>query len=345
MNPENEVNRFLSQIASMKDVTEVIINDWDNIYIEKAGKLTGLNKTLSKSSIVDFCKEVAVFNKSSFNLNSPIIDGSLPDGSRVNIISSLYTGTCPAITIRKYLKSIETFDSKENIFGLDERWIEFIRHLVSSKCNILISGGTGRGKTTFLNLLLQEVSPAQRIITIEDTKELNFDKPNTVRLLAKSNTFDIQNPLTTRDLLKNSLRMRPDRIIIGEVRGAEAFDLLQAMNTGHEGSMCTIHATTPADCLSRLENLFLFSGIDMPLRAIRMQVCNAIDYIIQLDKDSDGNRVVSEFSEVCGMEGDTILTQKIGTIENGALHFTGIVPKRMKRLVQAGLPTNFFIDF
>ena len=342
---DNSVTKLLDELSKKDGITEIIINNPSNIYIERQGDLIRLNTNVNPKDIIQFCKDIAAFNKTSFNVNSPIIDGNLPDGSRINIISSLYTGSSPAITIRKYLKSINKFETSPGIFGLSEKWIEFLQILVQSKCNIIISGGTGRGKTTFLNLLLQEISRTERIVTIEDTKELAFDIPNTVRLFAKSNTFDIENPLNTRALLKNTLRMRPDRIIMGEVRGEEAFDLLQAMNTGHDGSMCTVHATDTVNALSRLENLFMFAGMDIPLRAVRQQISTAVNFVVQLEKDLDGNRVVSNITEVCNMEGDTILTQSIAKYTDGEFKFTGVVPKCMAKLNQYGLETNFFIDF
>ena len=185
-----------------------------------------------------------------------------------------------------------------NSFGMNAKIVSFLKALVASRQNIMISGGTSSGKTTLLNLLMQELGLTERIVTIEDVKELQFQAPNTVRLLTANVADSVESPLGTRELLKNCLRMRPDRIIIGEVRGAEAFDLLQAMNTGHQGSMCTIHANSPSESLSRLENLFLFAGFDVPLRAVRRQISNALDFLIQLDRNSEGVRVIKKISEV-----------------------------------------------
>lgn len=344
MDATNGVWRLLNDLSTKKGISEVILNNTDNIYIERDGELIRLNVKCSPDDIMGFCKDVAKFNKVNFNLNNPIIDGVLPDGSRINIISQTYTTTAPAITIRKYLKNIRTFDESPGIFGLSEKWKVFIQTLVHSKQNIIISGGTGNGKTTFMNLMLQEVSPTERVVTIEDTKELQFNLPNTVRLVSKGTSSNIEEPLTIRDLLKNTLRMRPDRIIIGEIRGAEAFDLLQAMNTGHDGSMCTIHANTPAECLSRLENLFLFAGFDIPMLAVRQQLSTAVDFIIQLDRNRDGKRIVQKISEVSNMEGDRILLQDVGVHEDGEAVFTGLVPKRMKELMEYGLSSDFFLD-
>ena len=339
----NSVWKLLAELSKKSGITEVIINSTENIFIERDGELILLNVKIIPEDIILFCKDIAKFNKSLFNVDNPIIDGNLPDGSRINIISSLYTTGSPAITIRKYLKSIRSFDGSPGIFGLSPKWIKFIKILIESKMNIVISGGTGNGKTTFLNLLLQEVNPKDRVITIEDTKELSFNLPNTVRLVSTKGSSKVEAPLKIRDLLKNTLRMRPDRIIIGEVRGEEAFDLLQAMNTGHDGSMCTIHSNTPGECLSRIENLFLFSGYDVPLKAVRQQMSTAIDFIIQLDRSRDGNRIVSRVAEVSNMEGETILLQDLGNMVEGEFVFNGLVPKRMPKLIDYGLDNNFFM--
>ena len=344
MNPSNEVWGFLQELSRKKGITEVIINNIDNVYIERQGEMIRLNVKLAVADIKSFCQDIAKFNKTQFNRDHPIIDGLLPDGSRVNIIASEYTTSAPAITIRKYLKNIQKFDSSPGIFGLDEKWVTFFKALVASKMNIIVSGGTGNGKTTFLNLLLNEVSTVERVITIEDTKELNFEIPNSVRLISKSRSSQLDSPLGTRDLLKNTLRMRPDRIIVGEVRGAEAFDMLQAMNTGHEGSMCSIHANSPPESLTRLENLFLMCGHDLPVRVVRAQMASAIDFIIQLGRGRDGSRLVSKVSEVNNMEGEQILLQDIGSESDIALEFTGLVPRRMEKLMKAGLSPDFFMD-
>lgn len=344
MDNTNTVWNMLEELNTKTGITEIIINNTDNVYIEREGELIRLNIKLPGEDIVAFCKDIARFNKTNFNSSNPIVDGTLPDGSRVNIISSSYTSASPAITIRKYLKSISKFDANPGIFGLSPKWIKFIKVMVEAKMNIIVSGGTGNGKTTFLNLLLQEISPTERVITIEDTKELSFNLPNTVRLVARGSSAKLENPLKIRDLLKNTLRMRPDRIIIGEVRGEEAFDLLQAMNTGHDGSMCTIHANNPGETLSRLESLFLFSGFDIPMKAIRQQMSTAIDFIIQLDRTRDGKRIVSRIAEVSNLEGDKILLQDIGVRTEEGPVFTGLVPKRMQTLMEYGLKTDFFLE-
>ena len=208
----------------------------------------------------------------------------------------------------------------------------------------MVSGGTGVGKTTFLNLLLQEIDPMQRVVTIEDTRELNFSLPNVVRLESRTKSFTSGAVLKTRDLVKNTLRMRPDRIIVGEVRGEEVFDLLQAMNTGHDGSMASVHASSTGECLNRLENLYLLAGYDVPVRAIRQQVGTAVNFIVQLKRDREGHRVVAELVELAGFEGERVLMQDVAVLKDGRLQFTGLVPKCMARLVEAGLPQDFFVN-
>jgi pilus assembly protein CpaF len=204
--------------------------------------------------------------------------------------------------------------------------------------NIIVSGGTGVGKTTFLNLLLRELSPAERVVTIEDTIEISLSLPNVVRLEASG-----QQKLTMSDLVKNTLRMRPDRIIIGEVRGGELFDLLQAMNTGHEGSMSSIHANNTGECLNRMENLFLMSGFDLPFHVVRKQMALGIDFIVQLNRDREGNRIISQITEVTGMEANTVLTQDIALAEDGPLLKTGLSPQNRRKLEKmGGLRPDFF---
>tara|TARA_Y100000768_G_scaffold388748_1_gene386786 strand:+ start:8776 stop:9807 length:1032 start_codon:yes stop_codon:yes gene_type:complete len=341
---ENSIWQLLESLKPKKGVTEVIINSPDNVYIEKEGDLIRLNVEIKPSDFDTFCHEVATQNQVKFGYEHPIVDGILPDGSRINIISNRYTDKFPAITIRKYLKNIRSFDELEGKFLISEKWIRFFKSLVAARVNIIVSGGTGCGKTTFLNLLLNELSPLERIITIEDTRELSFKSPNHVRLYTAMANSGIENPLQMRDLVKNTLRMRPDRIIVGEVRGAEAFDMLQAMNTGHDGSMCTLHANSPVEALARLENLFLFAGFEVPVNTVRKQISSAVDFIIQLDRNENGERIVSEVLELTRMEGQVISSQKIGMRSELALEFSGIVPACMKKLIPVGLESDFFVE-
>lgn len=339
---KNKINELFEEINKKSGISEVIINNLDNIYVEKDGELIRIDVKFTHEDIEEFCQELAHLNRKVFNSENPIMDGNLSDGSRVNLIHKDYTQGSHAITIRRYMKSIKTFDASPGIFGLNPNWMFFLKTLVKARLNVVVAGGTGVGKTTFLNLLLQEIPQKERIITIEDTRELQFNLPNVVRLEARP-TVGLLQGLAMRDLLKNTLRMRPDRIIVGECRGGEVFDLLQAMNTGHEGSMTSVHANSPGECLLRLENLYMLSGYDLPIKALRYQISTAVDYIVQIRRDKDGKRVVSHVTEVSNMEGDKILMTDIGSTKNGEFKFTGLVPSKFERLQKVGLPKDFFL--
>ncbi len=340
----NTVWQLLEDLDGKKGITEVIINDFDNVYIDRAGEFIRLNVKLDSFDIDSFAQDIADLNNKSFDDNNPILDGTLPDGSRVNIISSRFTNRSHSITIRKYIQSIKTFEKHPTIFGLNPKYIKFLRAVVHGRMNCIISGGTGTGKTTFLNLMLNEITPQHRVVTIEDTRELSFSLPNLVNLESRGE-FGVDGiGLSIRDLVKNTLRMRPDRIILGEIRGEEIFDLLQAMNTGHSGSFATVHSNSPVDCIIRLENLFLLAGYDVPLKAVRYQIASAVDFIIQVGKNKDGQRVVTQITELNNMEGDRILTQDIFRTINGKLKATGLVPTCIDRLVQSGIEADFFLE-
>ncbi len=340
---KNRVNDLIEELSKKSGISELIINKVDNVYVEKDGEMIRLDVKFTDEEIDLFCQDIASFNRKTFDSKNPIFDGNLPDGSRVNFIHRDYTNGIHAITIRRYSKQIKTFDGAPGIFGLTPKWAEFLKVLVKSRVNLVVSGGTGVGKTTFLNLLLQEISNKERIVTIEDTRELQFNLPNVVRLEARTG-IDGSSGLAIRDLLKNTLRMRPDRIVVGECRGGEVFDLLQAMNTGHEGSMTSVHANSPSECLLRLENLYMLSGYDLPIKALRYQISTALDFIIQVRRDKNGQRIVHQLTEVSSMEGDKILLQDIGLNKNGEFKFTGLVPSCFERLQRAGLSKDFFID-
>ena len=341
METENTVWKLVNDLNTKKGITEIVINGPKSIFVERGGQFIQLNFAITKQDIYKFIEEVADYNKKTCNHESPIMDGNLPDGSRINVITEPFATGFPSISIRKYIKSIVDFDSSPGIFGLDEKWVTFLKAAVSARMNIIVSGGTGVGKTTFMNLLLKEMSPAERIVTIEDTLELNIDIPNIVRLEAGSKIQS--SSLTVRDLVKNTLRMRPDRIILGEIRGGEFFDLLQAMNTGHDGSMTSLHASSASECINRMETLFLMSGYDVPYHVVRKQMSTAIDLILQVSRDRDGKRILKTIQEITGMEGNNIVSQTIGTYEEGVLVSTGITPKNMEKLHHMGaLPIDFF---
>lgn len=338
---QNSVWALLKGLESKPGISEIIINSPQLIFVERAGSFIQLNAKLVPMDIKKFIEQVAHLNKKECNESHPLMDGSLPDGSRINIVYPPVSRGAPAITIRKYLKDVGTFDTKKNIFGLDNYWITFFKAIVKAKLNVIVSGGTGVGKTTFLNLLIKEIDQSERVITIEDTIELEVDLVNSVRLEAGLN-LGRSGDVSIRDLVKNSLRMRPDRIIIGEVRGMELFDLLQAMNTGHDGSMSSVHANSPGECLQRMETLYYLSGHDVPVKSIRKQISSAIDFIVHLSRDKEGNRTVKAICEVNDMSGDVLLSQKVAVQEEGKLKSCGLVPARMEKLVEQGLAPNFF---
>jgi pilus assembly protein CpaF len=327
---------MLDDLATKKGINEIVINGPRNVFVERGGEFIGLSVDLSLDDIYEFIRDVADYNKKVCDHDMPILDGNLEDGSRINIILSPFANKSPAITIRKYVKTTLSLEKNSKNFGIDPKWVPFFRALILAKKNVIISGGTGVGKTTFMNMILREVPQDERVVTIEDTLELNIQNNNCVRLEAGSKIDGEQTSITVRDLVKNTLRMRPDRIIIGEVRGGEVFDLLQAMNTGHEGSMASVHANSSTEALSRLETLFMMAGFDIPYHVVRRQIASAVDFIIQLGRSKDGKRSVLQVLELNGMEGNTILTSSIFESENGNLLTTGVAPSCLNDLVEDG---------
>jgi pilus assembly protein CpaF len=313
----NSIWNLINDLNKKTGITEILINGPKSVFVERGGQFIQLNANLSLSEIHQFISEIATMNQKVCDENNPILDGNLPDGSRINIINTPFVSGSPAISIRKYLKFISSFESNPTVFGLTPHWIDFLKSVIHARLNIVVSGGTGVGKTTFLNLLINEIPKNERVIAIEDTPELTINMANVVRLESGAKALQSKSLLTTRDLVKNTLRMRPDRIIIGETRGGELFDLLQAMNTGHDGSMTSVHASSGGECLSRMETLFLLAGFEIPLNVVRKQMSSAIQFIIQLGRDKEGNRMISEIIEICGMEGSTMLIQTIATREDG----------------------------
>src|SRR6185295_14904888 len=279
--------------------------------------------------------------------SSPMVDARLPDGSRVNVIIPPISPKSPTITIRKFRADKMTMEDLIKAGTITSDMSEFLKACVKLKLNILISGGTGTGKTTFLNALSLYIPETERIVTIEDPIEVKLQQPHVVSMEARPANIDGKGEVSQRDLLRNSLRMRPDRIIIGEVRGPEAFDMLNAMNTGHEGSLSTVHANSPRDALSRIENMVLMAGFDLPVRAIREQIAAALHLAVQLVRYSDGRRRISNVSEITGLESGIITTQELfrfeqtgvthdGAIE-GELVATGITPTFADRFRKAGV--------
>lgn len=342
--------------ALMKDpsITEIMVNDLRNVMIEKEGKLTFSGFSYQTIDELNrLTRNILDITGRILSPDQPYVDVMLPDGSRCNIVAPPLTLTGPCITIRKFPLRRLTINDLIASEMLDQRIAYFLNVCVVGRLNILISGGTGGGKTTVLNVLASFIPKKERIITIEDTPELMIQHTNSVRLQTKPQS-PTSAAVTARDLVSNSLRMRPDRIIVGECRRSEAFDMLQAMNTGHSGSMTTLHANTSRDALARLETLCMLAGTDLPIAAIRKQITSALDLIVQIKRFRDGKRRIVEVAEVTGMEGETILLQDIfsfeasldssGNMERGRFKVTGLVPTFVDRLREQGIefPRNYF---
>ena len=319
-------------------ITEIMCNAFDDIWVERAGKLepTGLSFTDDAQYRQVIGKIVANVGR-RVDESSPMVDARLPDGSRVNAIIPPLALHGSVLTIRKF--AADPYQAKDLInFGtwtLDLMTV--LDACVRGKTNILVSGGTGTGKTTNLNVLSSFIPDGERIITIEDSAELQLQQPHVINLEARPPNAEGQGEVRIRDLVKNSLRMRPDRIIVGECRAAETLDMLQAMNTGHEGSMTTVHANSARDALSRLETMVLMAGYDLPVRAIREQIASALHLIMQVDRTPDGRRVVTSLTEVQGMEGDTILLQDLFVMSEQGLVATGLRPRLADKLHRLGI--------
>ncbi len=294
------------------EITEVMVNSDDSIYIERAGKLY---LTESRFASTEHLRQVIERIVSAvgrrIDESSPLVDARLPDGSRVNAVIPPLAVDGPQLTIRKFARHGFSSDDLVKLGSLSEVSADFLDACVRGKRNILISGGTGTGKTTLLNVVSSFIPENERIVTIEDAVELQLRQRHVIRLEARPANIEGRGAVPIRELLRNSLRMRPDRIVVGEVRGPEALDMLQAMNTGHEGSLSTVHANSPRDAMSRLETMVLMAGVDLPMRAIREQIASALDVVIQLSRMRDGSRRVVEITEVVGMEGDTLTLSEL----------------------------------
>jgi pilus assembly protein CpaF len=302
----------LERLLADPTVSEIMVNGPKDIWVERAGRLSQTTLTFTDTSHLRriITKMVGQIGR-RIDESSPLVDARLPDGSRVNAIIAPLSLSGPLLTIRKFAQNRFALSELITIGTLSKDAGEFLENCIRAELNILISGGTGSGKTTFLNALSAAIPDSDRIVTIEDAAELQLDQRHVLRLESRPKNIEGEGEITIRDLVRNALRMRPDRIVVGEVRGAEALDMLQAMNTGHEGSLSTVHANGPRDALNRLETMVLMAGYELPLRAIRSHVSSALDLIVQLDRLDDGSRRVVEISEVQRMEGDVITLQKL----------------------------------
>jgi pilus assembly protein CpaF len=329
-------------------VSEVMVNGPRKVYVEKNGQLIKTPIVFENNAhVLRVIDKIILPLGRRVDPDSPTVDARLPDGSRVNAVIPPVAIDGPSITIRKFRKDKLTVLQLVEYGSLTQNMAEFLRACVLARLNIVISGGTGSGKTTLLNVLSSYIPEEERIVTVEDAAELQLQQEHVVRLETKTASIDGRGAVAVRDLVKNCLRMRPDRIVVGECRGGEALDMLQAMNTGHDGSLTTVHANSPRDAISRLETLVLMAGMDLPLKVVRQQIASAVDVIVQQSRLKDGSRKVIAITEVAGMEGDTVVLTDVFKFEQtgvaeggkiqGALKPTGIRPLFTPRLEAAGV--------
>ncbi|HUE18252.1 MAG TPA: CpaF family protein [Stellaceae bacterium] len=306
----------LEPLLADETVTDIMVNGAKQIYVERRGKLELTGAAFRDNAhVMSIATRIVTQVGRRIDETTPLVDARLADGSRVNIIAPPLALDGASISIRKFSKKGITLDIMARTKNLSGQMATVLKIAARSRLNILISGGTGSGKTTILNAMSQMIDPGERIVTIEDAAELQLQQPHVVRLETRVANLEGKGEITIRDLLKNSLRMRPDRIILGEIRGAEAMDMLQAMNTGHDGSLSTIHANRPREALTRLENMVGMAGVNLPSRAIRQQIAAAVHLIIQISRMRDGIRRVVSVTEIVGMEGDVITTQDLFTYQ------------------------------
>ena len=344
----------LEPLLRDETLTEVMVNGPQQVYIERDGKLELTNVTFQNDEhVMKIIQRIIAPIGRRVDESSPMVDARLADGSRVNAIIPPLSLVGPVITIRKFSATPYTVDDLVRFGTSTPEMFEFLEACVKARLNIFVSGGTGSGKTTMLNILSSFIPNDERIVTIEDAAELQLRQEHVVTLEARPPNIEGKGQIPIRELVRNSLRMRPDRIVVGECRSAEALDMLQAMNTGHDGSMSTGHANTPRDMLSRLETMVLMAGMDLPLRAIREQISSAVDLIVHQNRLKDGTRKIVNITEVQGMEGDVIVMQDVFVFEQtgvsegqiqGKLKPTGIRPHFVERFETAGihLPPNIF---
>ena len=329
------------------DVSEVMVNGPEKVFMEKNGRVTRSGVTFDNDDhVLRIIDRIILPLGRRVDADSPTVDARLPDGSRVNAVIRPVSIDGPCITIRKFKKDKLGVDDLVKFGSLTKNMGEFLNACVHAHLNIVVSGGTGSGKTTLLNVLSSFIPEHDRIITIEDAAELQLQQDHVLRLETKVANVDGRGAVTIRDLVKNSLRMRPDRIVVGECRGGETLDMLQAMNTGHDGSLTTLHANSPRDAISRMETMVLMAGMDLPLKVVRQQISSAVDLIVQQTRLKDGSRKVTAITEVAGMEGDTVVLTDVFKFEQtgvgeggkiiGELKATGIRPIFGPRLEAAG---------
>lgn len=337
----------LENLIRDESISEVMVNGPKKIFVERKGKVV-LSDVQFKDDehLMQIIDRIVSAVGRRVDESSPLCDARLKDGSRVNVVIPPLALNGPTITIRKFSKDPYKIQDLINFGSLSPMAAELLKACVYSRLNIIIAGGTGSGKTTLLNVTSSFIPTDERIVTIEDSAELQLQQEHVVSLETRPANIEGKGEITMRDLVKNSLRMRPERIVVGEVRSGEALDMLQAMNTGHDGSLTTVHANTPRDAIRRLETLVMMAGFDLPQRAIREQIASAVDLIVQASRLHDGSRKVTSITEIVGMEGETVLLQEIFTFKQygidedgkviGEFKYTGVRPKCMERLLTSG---------
>ena len=347
----------LEPLLADPTVSDILVNGAHQVYIERAGKLESSGVRFNDDAhLLNIIDRIVSKVGRRIDESMPMVDARLQDGSRVNAIIPPLAIDGPVLSIRRFGRDTLTMEDLIRLGSISPAIVDVLKVVVLARLNVMISGGTGSGKTTLLNVLSSYIPERERIITIEDSAELQLRQPHVVRLETRQVNVEGRGQITQRDLVRNSLRMRPDRIVVGEVRGAEALDMLQAMNTGHDGSLTTVHANSSRDALSRIETMVAMSGVQFPIAALRTQIASAIDVIIHMERHEDGRRRVTSVQEINGMESDTIVMSEIFTFTRsgvdakgnviGRFHPTGIVPEFFDRIRKRGLelPVSIFSD-
>lgn len=345
----------LEPLLADKTVSDILVNGAHQVYVERRGKLELTEvKFTNDAHLMNIIDRIVSAVGRRVDESSPMVDARLKDGSRVNAIVPPLALDGPVLSIRRFAVELLTMEDLIKLGSLSAEMAAVLAAIVKARLNVVVSGGTGAGKTTLLNLLSGFIPDSERIVTIEDSAELQLQQPHVVRLETRPPNIEGRGAVNQRELVRNSLRMRPDRIVLGEVRGGEALDMLQAMNTGHDGSLTTVHANTPRDALGRIENMVLMSGVSFPIKAMRTQIASAVEIIIQVERMEDGRRRVVSLQEINGMEGDVITSTELFKFERegvdadgkvrGELRATGIVPAFVTRVRQRGidLPVELF---
>jgi len=347
----------LEPLLADPSVSDILVNGAHQVYVERGGKIESTDVRFNDDAhLLNIIDRIVSKIGRRIDESMPMVDARLQDGSRVNAIIPPLAIDGPVLSIRRFGRDTLTMDDLIRLGSISPAVVDVLKAIVLARLNVMISGGTGSGKTTLLNVMSSYIPERERIITIEDSAELQLRQPHVVRLETRQVNVEGKGQITQRDLVRNSLRMRPDRIVVGEVRGAEALDMLQAMNTGHDGSLTTVHANSSRDALSRIETMVAMSGVQFPIAALRAQIASAIDVIVHMERHEDGRRRITSVQEINGMESDTIVMSEIFAFTRsgvdakgnvlGRFHPTGIVPEFFDRIRKRGLdlPVSIFSD-